>query len=722
MTDLTDSSSIACEYSFTRVNGETVGIPLEPPLENARRVVARLTSTSTPFSDLQVAVRAERALDFPEETSTADHDETGHVAWQAMPMLCHFILSSEGQALLKGSRVLELGAGIGVPGILAGRTCAELVLTDSNDAVVERLRRNIELNRSGIVCGHDATRVANVLWGADAFPAAATAAPRSVDVVLGSDVVYSASSARTLLETADFLMADPNGVLVLAYIPRWPSVDRALHDAIENAGLAATAVPLSSFLPANETTSPDGHALPQGACLLLLRRREDASRGEYDDPKWAAEPPVLVTVPDSSAMELRVSPEHLDGQAAASSLAEAASGSTSSVSVCVDATGPFAVTPQRASALREALGLTCCEGKISAIRLIECWLGAEGWTSLAPGLRDRASSLVSFSAEGDEIDAVAAATLGESLAVCARLETVRFARNPIGDAGAEALSRNPAAFAGLISLTLSRCELGDVGAGAVARALPVSLTALDLSSNEITALGLGHLAAVWRDGRTPSLARLNISGNDVGPGAGAELAEALPTGTPALECLDLRGCFLSDAGVRWLAPALPSCEHLAELHLGSNGMGDGAVVALAEALPGIPRLRSLGLAMNSISGNGGWELVEGIAGCASLVSLDLKGNALSDDGVSAVADVLAEIPSLEQVNLSGNDVGIEGALALVECFEGDLGRRRDGLTVFLDGNPEVSGETRNRLESAAKRWGVVVKLSRLNVKTSGYGR
>ena len=255
MTDLTDSSSIACEYSFTRVNGETVGIPLEPPLENARRVVARLTSTSTPFSDLQVAVRAERALDFPEETSTADHDETGHVAWQAMPMLCHFILSSEGQALLKGSRVLELGAGIGVPGILAGRTCAELVLTDSNDAVVERLRRNIELNRSGIVCGHDATRVANVLWGADAFPAAATAAPRSVDVVLGLTSVLRILGTDA---SGDSRFLDGGSKWrTLAYIPRWPSVDR-LHDAIENVDQRHVKPPSFS---ANVSTLPDGHAL-----------------------------------------------------------------------------------------------------------------------------------------------------------------------------------------------------------------------------------------------------------------------------------------------------------------------------------------------------------------------------------------------------------------------------------------------------------------------------
>ena len=104
-------------------------------------------------------------------------------------------------------------------------------------------------------------------------------------------------------------------------------------------------------------------------------------------------------------------------------------------------------------------------------------------------------------------------------------------------------------------------------------------------------------------------------------------------------------------------------------------MGDGAVIALAEkrfgasaSAEGLRPRDELDIGKRRMGTRGGNRR------CASLVSLDLKGNALSDDGVSAVADVLAEIPSLEEVNLSGNDVGIEGALALVECFEGDLGR------------------------------------------------
>jgi hypothetical protein len=75
-------------------------------------------------------------------------------------------------------------------------------------------------------------------------------------------------------------MAEPDGVTVLAYIPRWPAVDRALHVALCHSNLAAEVVPLDTFLPAAEhgasSSLPDGHPLPNGTCLLLVRRGSGA--------------------------------------------------------------------------------------------------------------------------------------------------------------------------------------------------------------------------------------------------------------------------------------------------------------------------------------------------------------------------------------------------------------------------------------------------------------
>jgi predicted nicotinamide N-methyase len=66
-------------------------------------------------------------------------------------------------------------------------------LTDNNVAVVARLLRNVELNRPALACE---ARVATVAWGGDSVPP-----EHVVDVVLGSDVVYSADSALAFLST-----------------------------------------------------------------------------------------------------------------------------------------------------------------------------------------------------------------------------------------------------------------------------------------------------------------------------------------------------------------------------------------------------------------------------------------------------------------------------------------------------------------------------------------
>ena len=68
--------------------------------------------------------------------------------------------------------------------------------------------------------------------------------------------------------------SDPEAVFVLAYVSRWPAVDRALHDAIAASAMAATPVDIPSLLPPSEAG-----AVPPGSELLLLRRAGGAEGG-----------------------------------------------------------------------------------------------------------------------------------------------------------------------------------------------------------------------------------------------------------------------------------------------------------------------------------------------------------------------------------------------------------------------------------------------------------
>lgn len=110
-------------------------------------------------------------------------DQTGVALWPAASVLCSFLLSPQGQKLIQGRSVLELGSGIGLPGLLAAKSCAALTLSDNNDEVLGRLRESIELNDLAV---QEPPTVVNLSWGADAGTAL-----RRHDVLLGSDVIYS---------------------------------------------------------------------------------------------------------------------------------------------------------------------------------------------------------------------------------------------------------------------------------------------------------------------------------------------------------------------------------------------------------------------------------------------------------------------------------------------------------------------------------------------------
>jgi predicted nicotinamide N-methyase len=118
---------------------------------------------------------------------------------------------------LRGRRVLELGAGLGLPSLAAALGRAEVLATDWADEAVDLLRTNAE--RNGI-----ALQVERVRW--DAPETLVERAPW--DIVLGADLLYEQRNAEQLLELlprlgADVLLAEPGRPFAERFLAHWSS-------------------------------------------------------------------------------------------------------------------------------------------------------------------------------------------------------------------------------------------------------------------------------------------------------------------------------------------------------------------------------------------------------------------------------------------------------------------------------------------------------------------
>jgi predicted nicotinamide N-methyase len=127
------------------------------------------------------------------------HLPYGIVLWPAAIALAHEIAARS----VKGASVLELGAGTGLPSIVAARLGARVVATDRNAAALAVCRRNAE--RNGVVLEQRAADWTE--WHeTDTY-----------DLILGADVLYADSlhpELRHIFETnlapgGQVLLSDP---------------------------------------------------------------------------------------------------------------------------------------------------------------------------------------------------------------------------------------------------------------------------------------------------------------------------------------------------------------------------------------------------------------------------------------------------------------------------------------------------------------------------------
>lgn len=136
---------------------------------------------------------------------------TGLRTWEAALLLGSYLVSEQGQSMIHGKRLFELGAGTGMLSILCAKhlKIAGIVSTDGDEAVVDAIKTNVFLNG---LDSSDASgcpvRTAALKWG---YPLDTTTfsedyGMEAPDVLLGADVVSFAHVLvhhETLTKIAD---------------------------------------------------------------------------------------------------------------------------------------------------------------------------------------------------------------------------------------------------------------------------------------------------------------------------------------------------------------------------------------------------------------------------------------------------------------------------------------------------------------------------------------
>jgi predicted nicotinamide N-methyase len=125
----------------------------------------------------------------------------GVALWPAAIALAHE-LASRGENAFRGKKVLELGAGTGLPGIVAASLGAEVVQTDNQELALSICRRNAQKNNLRAV----EHRLVDWSEWDD---------PQRYDCILGSDIMYG----DTLHDDLQHIFATnlaPGGLVLLS--------------------------------------------------------------------------------------------------------------------------------------------------------------------------------------------------------------------------------------------------------------------------------------------------------------------------------------------------------------------------------------------------------------------------------------------------------------------------------------------------------------------------
>eukprot|EP00003_Mantamonas_plastica_P021843 TRINITY_DN3601_c0_g1_i3.p1 TRINITY_DN3601_c0_g1~~TRINITY_DN3601_c0_g1_i3.p1 ORF type:complete len:210 (-),score=44.39 TRINITY_DN3601_c0_g1_i3:2-595(-) len=140
-----------------------------------------LKETSYEFGD-ELVINIQQVVD----------EEYGMFMWPSAHLLAEFLFWNA-DVFVTNQRVLEIGCGVGLPGIVCACCGALSVdLTDKKDCeeVLENCRTNVKLNQEGFGCDEEFVNVFGLSWGQ--FDTTMLGIGDQVDLVIGADCFYDA--------------------------------------------------------------------------------------------------------------------------------------------------------------------------------------------------------------------------------------------------------------------------------------------------------------------------------------------------------------------------------------------------------------------------------------------------------------------------------------------------------------------------------------------------
>jgi len=237
---------------------------------------------------------------------------------------------------------------------------------------------------------------------------------------------------------------------------------------------------------------------------------------------------------------------------------------------------------------------------------------------------------------------------------------------PIGDDAAVALSKTLPAHDETEHLSLINTNIDDNTIKPISEVLEkLSLKSLNLAKNKIGGAGAEELSKGIA--QNTSLADLNLEDNLIDDHGVATLAANIAA-KPALTNVNLNGNKIGAAGARALAEHLGGDHPIPHLQLNRNNLGDDGAQAIAQLLKSNKTVSQVHLAGNGIGDRGAIALCEALGHDALVTDLDLSNNNIGLDGALAVQKLLQHNASMANVNLSGNKK-LTGSSALAPLFK-----------------------------------------------------